>query len=119
MSFSVSINGIQVINNSDECPICFDANYASYVSTLKCGHKLCSTCLAGLGIAQKIKQKTKVKCPICRSIIIEMKNMTIDEDDYHSNANNTVYLKLSMFMCMFVVVFFVTYLILMYLSRDV
>lgn len=118
MSFSLSINNNQVNQNRKECPVCFDENYDSYAATLKCGHKLCSKCLAGIGITQTINQKTKVKCPICRSIIIDIKNMTIDEGDYHSNTNNNMYLKLSIFMCLFVVVFFATYWILMYLSHD-
>lgn len=120
MSFSLSVHDTQGNQNRNECPVCFDDKYDSYASTLKCGHKLCSKCLAGLGITQTINQNTKVRCPICRSVIIDIKNMTFDEDDdHHSEANNNVYLRISILMCLFVVVFFVTYLILLYLSSDV
>ncbi len=78
MSSNMSLSNKSNITKSssyssfDECPVCFIEKYADHASRLKCGHKLCSECLANHAIASSQKNNQIVDCPLCRSKIVEI-----------------------------------------------
>jgi preprotein translocase subunit SecG len=68
---------MNIINDDDdECPICFEDIINK--TTLKCGHRFCTNCILLYSITSFNENKLEVNCPICRSIVIVIK----DELDY-------------------------------------
>lgn len=110
----------------DECPVCFEEKYAKYASRLKCGHKLCSECLANHSISSLQKNNKVVDCPLCRSTIIDItpiqynRNLnielipTINENEQQIENPNYK----SLYCCMAIILLFIVPYLLMKLLED-
>ena len=65
---------------ADDCTICLEKNLVkSKVAPISCGHGMHKTCLEDLKKSEAFKDKTKRRCPMCRTPAPEFQ---VKDDDY-------------------------------------
>ncbi len=98
-------------SSDEECPVCFGAKYAEHASKLKCGHKICSECLANHAIASTHRKNQIVECPLCRTVVINIppKYLNIQDDEQISQDYQN--LKIFQFCLVILLILVLPYLI--------
>jgi hypothetical protein len=70
------------IEENKDCIICFNSYKTSYYIIFNCNHEICIYCY------EKLLNNNKLKCPLCRIIIIDIDNGNTGNNIIQPNSVN-------------------------------